>query len=119
MTMANVMLREICHSRAGDKGDTSNISLIVYDKAHYDLVAQAVTAQRVKEYFGPICKGSVVRYELQRMGAFNFVLEHALDGGVTRSLRIDGHGKSLSAYLLSMQIEMPDMTPTIDTTDTN
>ena len=106
--MRQMPLREICHSRAGDKGDISNISLIVYDLANYQLVQRAVTAERVKAHFQGIAFGRVERYELPGIGAMNFVLHEALDGGVTRSLRIDGHGKSLSSYLLSMTIEVPN-----------
>ena len=111
--MRQIRLREICHSRAGDKGNISNISLIVYDIADYELVRCAVTAERVKAYFRGIAHGRVERYELPRIGAMNFVLHEALDGGVTRSLRIDGHGKSLSSYLLSMEIESSRLRPVI------
>ena len=102
-----IRLREICHSRAGDKGDISNISLIVYDIADYELVRRAVTAERVKAHFRGIAHGRVERYELPSIGAMNFVLHEALDGGVTRSLRVDAHGKSLSSYLLAMEIDLP------------
>jgi hypothetical protein len=101
-------LRDIAHSRTGDKGDTSNISLIAYDAVDYPLLVQWVTAARVKAHFGEIVRGDVARYELPRLGALNFVLEHALRGGVTRSLALDAHGKSLSSALLSMAI--PDGT---------
>ena len=67
-----------------------------------------MTAARVKAHFGEIVRGDVARYELPRLGALNFVLEHALSGGVTRSLALDAHGKSLSSALLSMAI--PDGT---------
>ncbi len=97
-------LRELAHSRTGDKGDTSNISLIAYDAADYPLLLRWVTAARVKEHLGELVKGDVMRYELPRLGALNFVLEHALSGGVTRSLALDAHGKSLSSALLSMAI---------------
>ena len=97
-------LRELAHSRTGDKGDTSNISLIAYDAADYPRLARWVTAERVKEHFGEIALGQVTRYELPRLGALNFVLERALGGGVTRSLALDAHGKSLSSALLSMEI---------------
>ena len=97
-------LRELAHSRTGDKGDTSNISLIAYDAADYPLLVHWVTAARVKAHFGGIVKGDVVRYELPLLGALNFVLERALSGGVTRSLALDAHGKSLSSALLSMAI---------------
>ncbi|NKW72244.1 hypothetical protein HGD85_04645 [Rhodobacteraceae bacterium R_SAG10] len=100
-------LREICHSRAGDKGDVSNISLIVYDMADYEIARREVTAERVRAHFRGIVFGEVERYELPGIGALNFVLHQALDGGVTRSLRVDAHGKSLSSYLLSMDIDVP------------
>lgn len=97
-------LRELAHSRTGDKGDTSNISLIAYDAADYPLLARHVTAERVRAHFAGIVRGEVTRYELPRLGALNFVLQGALGGGVTRSLALDAHGKSLSSALLSMQI---------------
>lgn len=98
-------LKKIAHSRTGDKGNISNISLIVYDMKHYELVKSQVTAEKVKEWFTGIVEGEVTRYEIPTLGAFNFVLKNALSGGVTRSLRIDAHGKSLSSALLEMEIE--------------
>ena len=97
-------LRELAHSRTGDKGDTSNVSLIAYQSADYPLLVRYVTAERVREHFGGIVRGEVTRYELPRLGALNFVMEGALGGGVTRSLALDAHGKSLSSALLSMEI---------------
>jgi hypothetical protein len=100
-----VKLREIAHSRAGDKGNSSHVSLIVFDRRDYERVRAAVTAERVKEWFGEMIGGEVVRYELPRLGALNFVMSDALGGGVTRSLALDAHGKSRSAWLLEMEIE--------------
>ena len=106
--MGRCLLREIAHSRAGDKGDVLNLSLIVYDLRHYPLIREQVTAERVKEYFKELVKGEVTRYELPQLGALNFVLKGALGGGVTSSLRSDPHGKTLSFALLSMEVEMPE-----------
>jgi hypothetical protein len=97
-------LLEIAHSRTGDKGNISNISLIVYDEKDYELLKEKVTAEKVKEYFKDIVHGEVVRYALPNLGALNFVMDKALGGGVTRSLALDKHGKSLSAALLEMEI---------------
>lgn len=97
-------LWEIAHSRTGDKGNISNVSLIVYNMEDYDMVKEKVTAEIVKEHFKDIVKGEVVRYELPQLGALNFVMYDALGGGVTRSLSLDKHGKSLSSYLLDMEI---------------
>jgi hypothetical protein len=106
-----IPLREICHARAGDKGDTANIGLVVYHQEHYDWVARHVTTDAVREYFGDTMTGEVERYALPEIGAFNFLLHNALGGGVTRALKVDGHGKGLSAVLLDMEIPVP---PPID-----
>jgi hypothetical protein len=99
-------LREIAHSRTGDKGNTSNISVIAYDERNYPLIERFITAERVKAHFSEIVRGDVLRYELPQLGALNFVLKGALGGGVTRSLALDAHGKSLSSALLDL--DLPD-----------
>ena len=97
-------LREIAHSRTGDKGNISNISVIAYDERNYPLIERFVTAERVKAHFSEIVHGDVMRYELPQLGALNFVLKDALGGGVTRSLALDAHGKSLSSALLDLNL---------------
>ena len=97
-------LWEIAHSRTGDKGNISNLSLIAYDIADYDRIRESITADKVKAHFKVIVKGEVVRYELPKLGALNFVMYDALGGGVTRSLSQDMHGKGLSSYLLEMEV---------------
>jgi hypothetical protein len=97
-------LWDIAHSRTGDKGNISNVSLIVYDEKDYELVKEKVTSEVVKKHFEGIVKGEVKRYELPKIKALNFVMYDALGGGVTRSLALDKHGKSLSAYLLDLDI---------------
>jgi hypothetical protein len=98
-------LRDIAHSRTGDKGNISNISVIAYDEQHYPLLERHVTAERVKAHFVGIVSGEVTRYELPQLGALNFVLEGALGGGVTRSLALDAHGKALSSALLDLELQ--------------
>ena len=97
-------LREIAHSRTGDKGNISNISVIVYDKKDFDKVRQAITPERIREHFRGIVKGEVVIYELPKLGALNIVMDQALGGGVTKSLALDAHGKSLSSHLLELEV---------------
>ncbi|AUO66453.1 hypothetical protein WM46_17830 [Citrobacter freundii complex sp. CFNIH2] len=97
-------LREIAHSRTGDKGNISNISLIAWRAEDYVALAEQVTAEKVKAWFGDIVQGEVIRYELPELGALNFVMHKALGGGVTRSLALDMHGKGLSSALLDMPI---------------
>jgi hypothetical protein len=97
-------LRQIAHSRTGDKGNTSNISVIAFDDRHYQLLLREVTAERVKEHFRGIAQGEVIRYELPAISALNFVVKNTLGGGVTRSLALDAHGKSLSSAILELEI---------------
>ena len=97
--------RDIAHSRAGDKGDISNLSLIAYRLDDYPLLEKQVTAERVRAHFEGVVHGEVQRYLLPQLGAMNFVMHAALGGGVTRSLALDAHGKSLSSALLDMEIE--------------
>lgn len=97
-------LRRIAHARTGDKGDTSSIALIAFDPADYPKLAREVTAERVKTHFGGLVAGNVTRYEVPSLGALNFVMRQALGGGVTRSLVLDTHGKSLSSALLDLDI---------------
>lgn len=99
-----MQLKDIAHSRTGDKGNIANLSLIAYRAADYPLLAEKVTADRVKAFLADIVKGEVKRYELPGLGALNFVLHDALAGGVTRSLALDKHGKSLSSALLEMEL---------------
>jgi len=104
-------LRELAHTRAGDKGDTSNISVIAYREADYPLLEQHVTAGRVKDFLADIVKGNVVRYELPGIGALNFVMYRALGGGVTRTLALDIHGKCLASAILDLELPIADTVP--------
>jgi hypothetical protein len=95
---------DIAHCRAGDKGDTSNISVIAYDEAGWKVIREQLTEERVRAAFAHIAKGRVRRYELPKLQALNFVIEGALGGGVTRSLAQDPHGKSLSSLMLTIEL---------------
>ena len=104
-----IRLSQIAHARSGDKGDISNIGLIAIRPRDYEVLRREVTARRVKDHFGPLVVGAVTRYELPNLGALNFVMEQALDGGGTISLRTDAQGKTHGAALLTMEIEVePD-----------
>ncbi len=103
-----VQLLQICHARSGDKGDTANIGLIARKKEYYPIIEQHVTAERVKQHFAGIVHGPVERYELPNLWALNFLLHNALGGGGTKSLKNDAQGKTLSAALLRMEVEIEE-----------
>ena len=99
-------VHDIAHARSGDKGNTSNVAVIAYDAAGWDRIRRQLTTQRVMTAFAHLAQGPITRYEVPNLHALNFVIENALAGGVTRSLRLDPHGKTLSALMLG--IELPD-----------
>jgi hypothetical protein len=99
-----VALCQLAHARSGDKGNRLNIALICYDPAFYTTIAEQATAERVAAHFVARRPSKVVRYELPKLCAFNYVLDDVLEGGVNASLGLDGHGKSLSFFLLTMKI---------------
>jgi hypothetical protein len=107
--MARVQLLRIAHARSGDKGDTANVGLIALRPEFYPLLVKHVTAERVKKHFDGICLGKVERFELPNLGALNFLLHESLDGGGTLSLKADAQGKTYSAALLRMEIEVDSL----------
>jgi len=107
--MARVQLLRIAHARSGDKGDTANVGLIARRPEFYPILVREVTAERVKKHFEGICLGDVERYELPNLGALNFLLHESLDGGGTLSLKADAQGKTYSAALLRMEIEVDSL----------
>ena len=97
-------LYDVAHCRAGDKGNTSILSLIAYRQEDYALLVERVTVAAVAEHLSGIVQGDIRRFELPQLGALQFVCEHSLNGGVTTSLALDAHGKSLSFALLELEI---------------
>ncbi|MFN8347088.1 MAG: hypothetical protein U0X91_18955 [Spirosomataceae bacterium] len=97
-------LYDIAHSRAGDKGNTLTLSLIPYRDEDYGFLCRTVTPERVKEHLKAIVFGPITRYELPAISSLLFVCEQALLTGVTTSLAIDAHGKTLSYALLEMEL---------------
>ena len=103
-----VPLQHVAHARSGDKGNTSNISVIAYTPELYPYLKEQLTAERFKTHYAGVVKGKVDRYALDGLHALNFVAQDALGGGVSRSLCLDNYGKSLSSRVLSFEIEIPE-----------
>ncbi len=101
-------LGEIAHARSGDKGNHANVGVIAYTWAGFDYLRHVLTSQLVAEYFVSLGATEVVRFELPRLSAFNFMLYNALAGGASQSLRIDTQGKLLGTSILELQIPRPD-----------
>jgi hypothetical protein len=103
-----IILRHVAHTRSGDKGNISNISVIAYHPELFPVLVEQLSEKKLKDHYGAIIKGEVRRYEVPGIWALNFVAQKALAGGVSRSLRLDPYGKSLSAALLSLVLVVPD-----------
>ena len=106
MSMRTVKLHEIANARSGDKGNRLNIALVCRDPNHFEAITRQLTAERVKQVFAARQPSQVVRYDLPKLAAFNFVLDDVLEGGVNASLGLDGHGKSLSFLLLDIDVHI-------------
>jgi hypothetical protein len=100
-----VSLLKLAHARSGDKGDTANVGLIALKDEYYPILVREVTAEKVKEHFGPIVKGQVERFELPNLKSLNFLLHESLGGGGTLSLMTDAQGKTFSTALLRMYVD--------------
>ena len=102
-----VPLHAVAHSRAGDKGNRANLSLIPYRPELYGVLAEQVTEERVLALFRHRGATRCRRYDLEKLSSFNFVVDDVLEGGVNGSLNLDGHGKTLSFRLLSLTVSVP------------
>lgn len=106
--MAKIYLKEIAHGRSGDKGDTSNVCVYAREPKYYEIIRREVTVDKVREYFGDMVEGEIVRYEVPTLQGFNFVMKHALGGGATLSLRLDTLGKSMGSAFMRMKIHIEE-----------
>ena len=97
-------VHKIAHCRSGDKGDFSLVSVIVYDMKDYQRILKHLTVDKVKKQYGDRVQGRIVRHEMPKIGACIFEMEHALGGGVVRTLRHDGHGKNVSYAMMEIEL---------------
>ncbi|HWE35636.1 MAG TPA: hypothetical protein VG406_03620 [Isosphaeraceae bacterium] len=102
-----VRLGALAHARSGDKGDRANIGVVADNDRCYDWLDRHLSAAAVAGFLGPMGVGEVVRYPLPKIRAFNFVIERALAGGASRSLRLDTQGKAIGVALLELEVPAP------------
>ena len=105
--MKTIPLREVAHSRSGEKGNDSMVSVIAYDIRDYAVLREQVTIEAVRAVYGPITKGVIRRYEVPLIGALNFVMTDVLEGGRSRTLAFEESGKALSSLMLTLPLIMP------------
>ncbi len=103
----SVLLSQLCLARSGDKGDVANIGVCVRHPELYSFLKEYLTAQRVKDWFQELCVGKVIRYEIEPLCGFNFLLEESLGGGGSCTLRSDAQGKTFAQALLRQSVSLP------------
>ena len=106
--MPRIYLYDIAHGRSGDKGDTSNVCVFARKPEYYEIIKREVTPESLKEYFGDMVKGDIIRYDVETLNGMNFVMHHALGGGATMSLRLDSLGKSMGSAVMRMRIHVTE-----------
>ena len=107
-TTVQLPLYQLAHGRAGDKGNTSNISVIAWSSECFALLVEQLTEVRVAQWFGYRHPTKVTRYVLPKLESMNFVLEGVLDGGVNDALNLDTHGKGLSFWMMDLPLDVPE-----------
>jgi hypothetical protein len=105
VNVPTLTVRDIAIARSGDKGNRATLSVIARDPADFARLAAALSVERVRALYAGIARGEVRRYVLPQLAAVHFVLDDALAGGVTRSLALDAHGKTLSAAVLALPLD--------------
>ena len=106
-----LLVRDIAHARAGDKGNTSNVNIWVYDPEDFELLKRNVTPERLKREFPQLIRGKVTRYVIEHLHGLKLVLGEALEGGVNASLNLDTHGKSWSYLILGLSLDTTEAAP--------
>jgi hypothetical protein len=99
-----VKLRDIAYAREGDKTDLANVCVFPHDDADWPLLQEKLTVEVVAAKYGSLVKGTVTRYEFPVLHGLNFVMTAALAGGMSRSLRVDGTGKSYASLMLDIEL---------------
>lgn len=102
-----VPLYRLAYARSGDKGNSANIGLLARHPDLLPLIRAQLGAPEVAAWFAHLADGPVTRYEWPGVHGFNFVLQRALGGGGTGSLRHDPQGKAYAQLLLDFPIRVP------------
>jgi len=103
----SIRLSDIAFARSGDKGSASNVAVFARNPEHYPVLVEKLTEATVADFFRALGPERVTRYEVPNLHALNFVIDGVLDGGGSRSLRIDSQGKALGQAILELELHLP------------
>lgn len=105
--MARVMLDELADVRAGDKGNALILAVFPRSRIAFHILSEQLTASAVRDHFGCDVTSDVTRHVQPHLPALVFRLTGVLGDGVTGTTNLDGHGKTLGYYLLTLEVEVP------------
>lgn len=97
-------LSDIAYIRSGDKGDICTAGVIARTPQDYLTLKKVLTPERVRALYGEWVTGPVHCYPMDNIEAVVVVMEGALGGGATRTLRLDQTGKSMGHALLRLPV---------------
>ncbi|MCK0536540.1 acyclic terpene utilization AtuA family protein [Alcanivorax quisquiliarum] len=106
-----VPLVQLAWARSGDKGSHSNIGVIARDPSYLPYLSAALTESAVADFMRHTLDaehGSVQRWYMPGLNAFNFLLKNSLGGGGMASVRIDPQGKAFAQQLLDFPVPVSD-----------
>lgn len=98
------LLQDIAYVRSGDKGNICTAGLLARTPADFPLLVRSVTPGRVRELYGEWVQGSVDCFPMENIHAVVVVMQQALDGGATNTLRLDQTGKAMGHALLRLPV---------------
>jgi hypothetical protein len=98
------LLSDICYVRSGDKGNICTAGLIARTPDDYPLLLASVTPDKVRALYGDWVRGEVQCHRMDNIQALVVVMNGGLDGGATRTLRLDQTGKALGHALLRLPV---------------
>ncbi|RYE50401.1 MAG: hypothetical protein EOP18_13470 [Rhizobiaceae bacterium] len=103
-------MSKLAWARSGDKGDICNVGVVARKPEYLPYIAAAMSEAAVADHYAFMFRnppGTVERHYLPGSASINFLLQNALDGGCTISLRFDPFGKSAAQDALDMAIPVP------------
>ena len=96
-------LGDVVHARSGDKGGDANLGVWVRDRHAWEWLKSTLTVDELRILLPETRDLPIVRYELPKLGAVNFLIRGLLGTGATSSLRLDAQAKALGEWLLRAQ----------------
>ena len=99
-----VQLIELAWARSGDKGDRSDLGILAKNDESYSILKREITPEKIKDFFKGNVLGDVQVYHQDNIQAIKVVMDKALGGGATKTLRWDQTGKAMASAILRMEV---------------